>query len=205
MEWAATLIMKSSGRINSPCDYDSTEYMYALFYCKGTYTAFVASLWVIHVMILKIHIHVLICQVILDCHRFLLGDPWSTHRNSDLFWIPEINANTPFINHWSGNLFKMSAATRREQSQDSQRLSISSFTPEVSFRIFIEDWQMELNETKKPKWEEPQELWCSLWSPLSYQKPASIYWLTDFEKLVVSKGDRLEGGGMHWGFGMKML
>ena len=31
------------------------------------------------------------------------------------------------------------------------------------------------------------------------------YWLTDFEKLLVSKGDSLEGRGMPWGFGMEML
>ena len=31
------------------------------------------------------------------------------------------------------------------------------------------------------------------------------YWLTDFEKLMVSKWDRLGGGEMHWGFGVEML
>jgi len=29
--------------------------------------------------------------------------------------------------------------------------------------------------------------------------------LTDFEKFMVSKGDRLGGGGVGWGFGMEML
>ena len=29
--------------------------------------------------------------------------------------------------------------------------------------------------------------------------------LIDFEKLRVSKGDRLGGGGIGWGFGMEML
>ena len=30
------------------------------------------------------------------------------------------------------------------------------------------------------------------------------YWFTDFEKLMVTKGDRL-GGGVDWGFGMERL